>query len=148
MRDIYNFKVNKKQKEYNYAALKAEIDALDADIELLSSELLAEFNADNQQLLILDDEKIVAEKFTRENIGYTSEADILNYLKNSYGGQYIKTKVTESLDKNALKKAIKTDSTLAGALASMTIKSTTEYIVVTDVESHQKMLEHINESKN
>ena len=59
---------------------------------------------------------------------------MMYYLGEKYNGQYIKTKVTENLDKNALKKAIKTDMALAEALESMTVKSITEYVVVTDVE--------------
>ena len=147
IQEIYGLKVVKKQKKESLEQIKLDIERLDNKIETLSQELLKEFKNNKLPRYTLDDKNLIAEKFSRENIGYTSDSDVLNYLKTNYNSQYIKTKITESLDKNALKKAIKTDSVLAEALQSMTVKSVTEYIVVTDTENYKRMLEHINEGK-
>lgn len=147
IQEIYGLKVVKKQKKESLEQIKLDIERLDNKIETLSQELLEEFKNNNLPRYTLDDKNLIAEKFSKENIGYTSDSDVLNYLKTNYNSQYIKTKITESLDKNALKKAIKTDSVLAAALQSMTVKSVTEYIVVTDTENYKRMLEHINEGK-
>lgn len=148
MSDIYDLKSTKKEKEELSEKYKKEIEQIDARIDTLSQELLTEFNASNQKVFVWEEKAIVAEKFSKENIGYTSESDVLEYLKNNYASQYIKVKTTEALDKNALKKAVKTDAKLSSALDAMIIKSVTEYVVVTDIENHKRMLEHINESKS
>lgn len=148
MQEIYRLKTEKKEKEEALAVIKAELEKLDAEIEPLSLALLSEFNLDNQEEFNWEEEKLIAKKFSKENIGYTSETDVLNYLKDKYNGQYIRSKLTEALDKNALKKAIKTDKELAASLESMTVKSVTEYVVVADAESYKLMLEHINEAKS
>ena len=146
MQEIYKLKTITKQKADTLTALKEEITKDEAEIEKLSTELLEEFKNSDMKVYKLD--SIVAEKFTKESVGYTSEADVMLYLKEKYQSNYIKTKITESIDKNALKKALKADTILAEALDSMTIKTATEYVVVTDVENHQKMLEHINANSN
>ena len=69
-------------------------------------------------------------------------------MKEKYDGKYIKTKITESLDKTNLKKAIKTDAALAKALEDMTVTNVTEYVVVQDIINNEKMLEHIAANTN
>lgn len=144
---IFELKKEKEIIDNQLIDFKSKATELDNQIKAMSTELLEgmksfddikEFEVDN----------IIASRYQRETIGYTSENDVLAYLKENYKGQYINTKVIETLDKNPLKKAVKTDDVLAKALESMTIKTITEYVVVTDVENHQKMLEHIKESKN
>ncbi len=145
IQDIYKLKQSIAAKEYTITALKANITEESAEVEKLSEELLSELKSSNTHVYELADKQLVAEKFARENVGYTSESDVLNWLKTNLNGQFIKTKVTESLDKNALKKALKKDENLAKHLEAMTVKNITEYVVVTDFENHQKMLEHIND---
>jgi len=141
----------KKAVTLNEAAVehfKQDIDNDNTQIEKLSLELLNELTINGTSTYDWKSENLVAQKFVRDNVGYTSEAEVLNYLKNSYDGQCVKVKVTESLDKNALKKALKNDMKLSEALDSMTVKTITEYVVVTDSENHKKMLEHISEQKS
>lgn len=146
MRIIYNLKREKENAERVIAGLKLKISGLDENIDSLSSTLLREMQSSETKELKIDE--LVATMFKRENIGYKSDEDVLKYLKENYGGKYIKTKITESLDKNNLKKAIKTDAALAKALEDMTVTNVTEYVVVTNQTNTQKMLEHINESTN
>lgn len=145
MTGIYNLKKTKEEKEATAAALSTEISNLDTEIETKSAELLAEVKAAG--ITEYSFENLFVNKFERENVGYKSEADVLKYLKENYNGQYIKVKTTESLDKNPLKAAIKADSVLAKALEDMTVKTVTEYVVVTDADNHIKMLEHIEKGK-
>lgn len=148
MYEIFRLKKAAALVEASVADLKKIVADDNMQIDRLSLQLLNELTANNMTTYDWAAENLVVEKFVRENIGYTSDEDVLNYLKNNYASQYIKTKITESLDKNALKKAIKTDTKLSEALESMTVKSSTEYVVVTDSENYKKMLEHINEQKS
>lgn len=145
-REIFDLKNQKSEISKQIEDFKKQSTEIDKNITELEASLLALMKqCEDTREFEIDD--IVSTRFERENIGYTSDADVLKYLKEKYNGQYITTKVTEALDKNALKKAIKTDMSLAEALHSMTVKSITEYVVVTDVENHKLMLEHINEAK-
>ena len=99
------------------------------------------------KLLIIKHKEIIATYFSKENIGYTSEKEVLQYLKDNNYTTLISSKTTESLNKNALKKALKEDADLSKALENMTVTTLTEWIVVTDKENHDKMLEHIESNK-
>lgn len=143
---IYAAKASKEIFEADMENLKFKINTLDADIEKHNEELLAELKSDGAAEYI-SDTGLYANVFKKENIGYTSDADVLKYLKENNYNEYVKTKITESLDKRPLSKALKTDEKLAAALEAMTVKTTTEYVVVTNAENHQKMLEHIEEGK-
>lgn len=145
IKDIYKAKETKEAIESKINDLKAELEQVEAYIEDCSNDLLNRMKSQETKEISVDN--LVAETFTRENIGYTSDKDVLEYLKNNGYSQYVKTKVTESLDKTPLKKAIKADEKLAQALDSMTVKTISEYVVVTTKENHEKMLEHIEKNK-
>ena len=142
---IYEKKQVKEYLESQIASAKTNMDKLDTEISSLSEELLAELKAGEVSEYI--NNGLFANVFAKENIGYTSDEAVLKYLKENNYSEYVKTKVTESLDKRPLNKALKTDKKLAAALEAMTVKTTTEYVVVTNEENHQKMLEHIEEGK-
>lgn len=146
MRVIYNLKREKENAEKVIAGLKLKISYLDENIDSLSSTLLREMQSSETKELKIDE--LVATVFKRENIGYKSDEDVLKYLKENYDDKYIKTKITESLDKTNLKKAIKTDAVLAKALEDMTVTNVTEYVVVQDIINNEKMLEHIAANTN
>lgn len=146
VRVIYNLKREKENVERVIAGLKLKISDLDENIDSLSSTLLREMQSSETKELKIDE--LVATVFKRGNIGYKSDEDVLKYLKENYGGKYIKTKITESLDKTNLKKAIKTDAALAKALEDMTVTNVTEYVVVQDIINNEKMLEHIAANTN
>ena len=146
IRVIYNLKCEKENAERVIAGLKLKISDLDENIDSLSSTLLREMQSSETKELKIDE--LVATVFKRENIGYKSDEDVLKYLKENYDGKYIKTKITESLDKTNLKKAIKTDAALAKALEDMTVTNVTEYVVVQDIINNEKMLEHIAANTN
>lgn len=128
--------------EENLKNKKEELKKFDANIDSLKADLLAEMNSIFYDNLECGD--VIAKKFTRENITYSSDAEVLTYLKEHEHPELIRVKVTESLDKNALKKALKTDEQLSKDLEGLTKKETTEYLVVTTKEKYIKMLEHID----
>ena len=142
--DIFNLKTKEKSNESILDNMKENISKDKEQIENLSKELLLELNNINETQYEILDKKLVAQKFSKESVGYSDEAAVIAYLKEKYQANYIKTKITESLDKNALKKALKKDENLAKYLEDMTVRNTTEYVVVTDFENYQKMLEHID----
>ena len=146
IRTIYNLKREKENAERVITGLKLKISDLDENIDSLSSTLLKEMQS--SEIKELKIEELVATVFKRENIEYKSDEDVLKYLKEKNEGKYIKTKITESLDKTNLKKAIKTDAALAKALEDMTVTNVTEYVVVQDIINNEKMLEHIVANTN
>ena len=94
-----------------------------------------------------DSDKLVVSVVSKSNVGYKNENEVIKYLKENYNGNYIKVKTTESLDKTALKKAIKSDSVLKESLDPMIEETKTTYAVVTDFDNYEKMLEHIEAGK-
>ena len=144
IKQIFYLEKSKKDLEEEQAKLKRDIDNLDIRIVEKKKDLLNAMK--NAKELELSVEDIVATYFSKENVGYTNEKDVLNYLKENNYTTLISSKTTESLNKNALKKALKEDNKLSEALKDLTTTSITEWVVVTDKETHQKMLEHIEEN--
>ena len=126
--------------------LKNQIAALDIELNNHRSELEMQLKISGINEIEYDN--LVAFIQTRNTTGYKSESDIIRILKESRDSQYIKTKVSESIDKNALKKALKTDSELTELLDPYIQKGTSNVLIVTTVENKIKMLEHINESNS
>lgn len=145
--DIHELKDAKKHLEEAVTILKTSISSIDDKINAKEAALL-EYMKLNNQLLDTDVPNLVAAVFRKESVGYTSESDVLAYLKANNRDDLIKIKTTESLDKTAIKKALKSDSTLAENLDSMTTRLITEYVVVTTADNYNKMVEHINEGSN
>lgn len=145
--DIYELKELKKSLEEVVSNIKSSIASIDSKIEskeALLIELMKQFGLEKDSEV----ENLIAAIFKKENIGYRNDAEVLAYLKSINRADLIKVKTTESLDKVAIKKAIKADSVLADQLADMTTKTITEYVVVTTTDNYSKMLEHIDEGNN
>lgn len=140
---IYNAQKEKEEQDKLIETAKGKSDEINSRITILKEEL---FN------LIQDKEphrngKIIAVKMQKIGTGYKDEASIIKWLKENLNGQFIKSKTTESLDKNPFKKELKTNTILTEGVKDYITPTVTEYIVVTDEENYQKMLEHINEGK-
>ena len=149
VKEIFDLKNQKEKMETELQEketyYKAIISDLDSKIELKEKDLLTAMKTlDNKEVEV---DNLVATYFSKENVSYTSDSDVLNYLKENNYTTLINSKTTESLNKNALKKALKTDLDLSKALEKLTIKTVTEYVVVTTKENHIKMLEHIDNNK-
>lgn len=149
VKEIFDLKNQKEKMETELQEketyYKAIISDLDSKIQLKEKDLLTAMKTlDNKEVEV---DNLVATYFSKENVSYTSDSDVLNYLKENNYTTLINTKTTESLNKNALKKALKTDLDLSKALEKLTIKIVTEYVVVTTKENHIKMLEHIDNNK-
>ena len=82
--------------------------------------------------------------FSKEDITWLDDAGLLKKLQENGANEYIKvvTKTTTSVDKNALKKAFKTNAELKESYKDFYGTKLTEYVVVTTEEKHQRMLEH------
>lgn len=145
IKDIYKLKTDRQDLEDKITYYKAQIEALDTEIDAKQKDLLNAMKDAKELEVSVGD--IIATYFSKENVGYTSEKEVLQYLKDNNYTTLISSKITESLNKNALKKALKEDVNLSDALKDMTITSLTEWVVVTDKENHEKMLEHIEEGK-
>lgn len=145
VQEIYNLKAHREILESNIANLKQQMSDLDSRIEAKETVLLAMLTESNSTEV--EFENLVGFKQSRKTVGYTSEADVISLLKSQYEGKYVKAKITESLDKNALKKALKSDEQLSSDLAPYMLNGTSEYVVVTTKENRDRMIEHINESK-
>lgn len=140
--------------------MQSEIDGLNKQIEDLKSLVELKQNSmeeakkvllaqmQNEKLDEFKDEEnnLVATVFNKTNIGYSSDIEVITKLKGTEFAKFIKIKTTESLDKNPLKKEIKTNKTLEELLKPLIVESNTTWVVVTTGENHTKMLEHIEEN--
>ena len=142
---IFNLKKQKEDLESKQTDIKNQIATLDNEIETKEKDLLVFMKESDSKEIDLTD--IVATYFSKENVSYTSDKDVLDYLKQNNYNDLITIKTTESLNKNALKKALKTDENLSKALNDLTVTNITEWVVVTTKENHDKMLEHIESNK-
>lgn len=87
---------------------------------------------------------IVASLMHKEGVKYVDEnATILKLMEL---GRADMIRVKQELNKVALNKALKNDVELSEALGAVIEKTSTDYIVVTTEEKHERMLEHIKEN--
>lgn len=81
--------------------------------------------------------------FSKEDITWLDDEGLLKKLQENAAGEFIKTKVVASVDKNALKKAFKTNKELRESYKDFYGTKLTEYVTVTTEENHSKMLDAI-----
>ena len=145
--DIYSMSQEIEEKTQQMAKLKEEIEVLTASVDVNKDSLLTLMKEDGDVELYGDD--LVAHYFKKSEFSYGDEKALLSKLQEMNLNQYIKvtTKTTTSIDKNVLKKDLKIKEDLKESLKDFVGDKVTEYVVVTTEENHQKMLEHIEESK-
>ena len=134
MKKIEEMKECKKRLEEQQESIKKEI------VDAMKSSNSIDIKARTMN------ESVEAMLFSKKNVGYTDENKVLAMLLDNGMKEYVKTKY--SIDKNALKKAIKSNNALHEMLKDYIVDSTTDYVVVTTEENAMKMKEHINEGKN
>lgn len=132
-------------KEKTINDLKEEVNKTNNDIDDLKQKLILELEEQNKTEFYFDD--LNACIFSKENVGYKDEAEVIKWLNQNCQSNFVKIKTTESIDKTALKKELKNNIDLANDLSQFLEKTITKYVVVTTKENHQKMLEHIKEGK-
>lgn len=136
---IYNLQQEKEAQEAIINNAKEIVTGLDNTLTEYKTELLALITSDEP----INNDGKVAVRMHRTSTGYKDEKAILDWLKQHLNGTYIKTKVTESLDKVAFKKGLKTNVELAEGVKDYIGASVTDYVVVTSEDNYKKMLEHI-----
>lgn len=141
----YNLRQEIKSIDEKMEELKKQKEELETQLDLVDLGLLNEIKILGKQEEEFDG--LFLNYFKKSTVGYTSDSDVLKYLKDNGFTSLFKTKVTESLDKNAIKRELKTNEALKEALSQYIVEKLTEYVVVTDAENHQRMLEHIEEGK-
>ena len=139
----YQLRQQIKDLENQEADIKARKAILESELDLIDSDLLAEIKTLGKQEI--EANGLFLNHFKKVTVGYTSDSDVLKFLKDNGFNSLFKTKVTEALDKTAIKKELKTNEALKEALSQYIVEKLTEYVVVTDAENHQRMLEHIEE---
>ena len=127
--------------------LKSQVSAKEEALGGMKDALLSQMVGESMDEYHDEGGKLFATVITKTNIGYSSDADVIAKLKGAGYAQFIKTKTTEALDKNPLKKEIKANKELEGLLSTLIVKTTSSYVVVTTEENHAKMLEHIESGK-
>ena len=126
-----------KQKEQ----VDKELKERNATIEAYKKQLLPLLESSDP----VEYNNLVAQKMIKKSPGYSDEDAIIAYLQKFYDGQFVKT--TYSINKNDLKKELKTNTTLTETLKPYMGEKVTEYVVVTTKENHIKMLEHMEAGK-
>lgn len=145
--EIYSLKQEIETKEKQKESLDEDIKRLQQALDEHSQALLEDMKEQNQ--IEYTNDNLVATYFAKDEVKYKDEKEVMKWLQENGYSQFVKTTTTTkvSLDKNPLKKEIKTNSELAKQLESMTIKYKSEYVVVTTVENTERMKQHINENK-
>lgn len=137
-------------RAYELRKEASEIERRKGELNARAKEIEAEADAINAS--ILSDMKgigaveskvgdIFVNVMRRESIGYDDADSVIDYLESNGLERLIRVK--REINKAAINKEVKSNKPLAEALAGMTSRKVTEYVVVTDSESHQSMLEHI-----
>ena len=142
---IYQLQTNKENLEKQKNEIQANIDALDAELEASKAELLKQMQSDGVNTFTADD--IKAGTFHRKDIAWLDDKALLEYLTSTGQEQYINTKVTKSVAKAALKKAMKTNEPLKESLSPYFGYKETDYVIVTTTDNFDAMLKHIEEGK-
>ena len=145
IRDIYQLKAQKEVLTNEINQKRNILAELEADIEKKSAELLSNLKQENSSYVETDE--LVAAKFSKSSVEYSNDYEAICTLKSNGYENLIKTKTVDSLDKTAIKKAIKADSNLKELIEKLTTEKVTEYVVVTSIDNYQKMLGHIDNAK-
>lgn len=127
--------------------LQAQITLREEDLNSKKKELLEGMQSKKLDEYHDEEHDLFATVFSKKNIGYSDEKGVISLLKEKGFGRFVKVKTTESLDKNPLKKEVKSNKELEGLLKPLIVESTTTYVVVTTGDNHGKMLEHIEKGK-
>lgn len=132
------------------AKQKEELEQKIKDIETMRDnylvEILDEFKKNDKKEEQVGD--VFATYFSRKEFVWLDEAGLLKQLQENNANEFIKVKTTTSIDKNALKKAFKTNEALKERYNEFYANKLIEYVVVNAGETHQRMLEHIEETKS
>ena len=142
--------------------IKEEIEKINQEIKSLEEKkkvLENQYEEINPSLLdwmitsntkeVETEDHIFLNYFTRTEFTYGDEKALLKYLQDNKLNDYInsKTTTTISINKNALKKDLKEKPELKESLKDYVGDKTTNYIVITNEENHQKLFEHIEGGK-
>lgn len=141
---IYELKEQIGDNESKMAELKSANAILESEYDELSAQLLAEMKEQDKAEVSVDD--LVAQYFCKSEFSYGDEKALLNYFIDKGMTDYITLKTSQSLNKAALKKDLKTNESLKESLKDYVGDRKVEYVVVTTEEKHQRMLEHIEDT--
>ena len=145
IKKIFSLQESKEKLEEAQTKLKDDISVLDTEIQETKKELLNSMKAVNSSEVVTDD-MLYATQFSKETIAYKDEQEVLAWLKNNNYSNLVTVKTTEALNKKEINKLIKTDEALKTGLDNLTTTTKTEWVVVTNQENHEKMLEHIEDN--
>ena len=147
IKKVYELKTKQEEIQAKQEELKQQLNELAQEQEKLSSEILVEMKTNN--VSEQDTDNLVAQYFSKNEFSYGDEKLLLSRLQELSLDKFIKTvtKTTTSIDKNNLKKELKVNANLKETLKDYVGDRLVEYVVVTTKENHEKMLEHIDNSK-
>lgn len=140
---VYALRLQKEALEKQIEELKSQVVELESQIDPLNQEILNDIDEQGVVELIFEDDDLTINKFSKETKGY-NEVETIKYLK-EHNLPFINVK--ETLNKKDLNKELKTNKELEESLKPLYEIKTTSWVVVTNLENHTKMLEHINEGK-
>lgn len=131
-------------KEAEKKAIDAEIKAARNEADEIKTELLKEFLENNVNEKDVGD--VVASIGVTSTTGYDDEEAVKKYLSDNGFNDFLKVEV--SIKKKELNKELKDNAALKEAINPFISTKQTKYLVVTDRENHEKMLEHRLKKKN
>ena len=135
----YELRKEASEIERRKGELNARAKEIEAEVEAINASILSDMKDIGAVESKVGD--IFVNVLRRESIGYDDADSVIAYLESNGLDRLIRVK--REINKMAINKEVKLNKPLAEALAKMTSRKVTEYVVVTDSESHQSMLEHI-----
>jgi len=131
-------------REGEKKAIEEEIKAARNEANGIKAELLKEFLENNINEKEVGD--VIASIGVTSTTGYDDEEAVKKYLSDNGFNDFLKVEV--SIKKKELNKELKDNAALKEAINPFISTKQTKYLVVTDRENHEKMLEHRLKKKN
>lgn len=144
---FYETKLEKEAIDNQINELKEKSNILETTLEELRYEITKELKEKSLDSFITNNQ-FIAVYSEKLSTTWVNELEIKNKLKANGYDKFIKPKLTESLDKNAIKKALKIDSKLHNLIGPSIIQEPKSTAIITTVENYQKMISEIQDNSN
>lgn len=145
--NFYKLKEEKESIDQNIKELKQQSDSLACMLDDLRNQITGKLREQSLESFTTD-QNYIAVYSEKLSTTWVDEEQIKKQLLENGYGKFLKSKTTQSLDKNAIKKALKTDSELYKLVANSIVQEPKQSALITTVENYEKMLsemQNVNE---
>ena len=145
--NFYKLKEEKESIDQHIKELKQQSDSLACMLDDLRNQITSKLREQSLESFTTD-QNYIAVYSEKLSTTWVDEEQIKKQLLENGYEKFLKSKTTQSLDKNAIKKALKTDSELYKLVANSIVQEPKQSALITTVENYEKMLsemQNVNE---